>query len=122
MADSADIVRRSPPLSPDHWQTLEPLIDHALELTTAERPAYMAELRRRDASLADEVERFLAECDRPDPRLDDSAPARFAYLLEDAVGPAIAAGTILAGRYRIDRELGRGGMAIVYLANDLKLD
>jgi len=28
----------------------------------------------------------------------------------------------LAGRYTIDRELGRGGMATVYLAHDLKHD
>src|SRR2546429_892833 len=31
-------------------------------------------------------------------------------------------GTALAGRYTIERELGRGGMATVYVARDLKHD
>ena len=32
----------------------------------------------------------------------------------------LAAGTILGGRYALDREIGRGGMASVYLAQDLR--
>ena len=41
-------------------------------------------------------------------------------LLDDLHRGGVA--SALAGRYRIDRELGRGGMATVYLAADLKHD
>jgi tRNA A-37 threonylcarbamoyl transferase component Bud32 len=123
MTDSADVVRRrAAPISPERWSVLEPLVDHALELPPAERAPYIAELRQRDAVIGAEVELFVADCERPDPRFSSSAPARFGYLLDDQAPAPIPADTVLADRYQIEQEIGRGGMAIVYRAADLKLD
>jgi serine/threonine protein kinase len=50
----------------------------------------------------------------PDPERSVAPPP----LAEDVAGRRLAAA--LADRYRIERELGRGGMAVVYAAEDLK--
>lgn len=39
-----------------------------------------------------------------------------------ASSPTVVGGTLIVGRYRVDREIGHGGMATVYLARDLKHD
>jgi len=106
----------------EQWLRLEPLVDHVLELPQEQRPAYLGEIRRRDAALAADVERLVADAEAPDPRLDNSAPEQYGYLLDEHLPTPLAPSTVLDERYVIDHEIGRGGMAIVYHASDLKFD
>ena len=105
-------------LLPDRWAELAPLIDAVLDAPPERRSSILMEVSARDPGLRAEVERFVAECERRVPMLDRPAAEAFSRLLVEDADPGIP--EILGGRYRIEREIGRGGMACVYLARDLK--
>jgi Tol biopolymer transport system component len=88
-----------------------------LDAAPARRAALLEELSGDDPVRRAELERLVAECERAYPLLDRPAADRFAAVLDDAT--PLAPGSIV-GRYEVLREVGRGGMAIVYLARDLK--
>jgi TolB-like protein len=104
-------------LSRERWKVLEPLLDAALELEPARRSVFLDDACRGDPALRDELDSLLTACERGSDILETPAALTYAPLLDEPT-PALPA--ILGGRYRIVREIGRGGMATVYLADDPK--
>ncbi len=98
----------------ERYERVQTLFHEALELEGAERAAFLAEIAKDDEALRDEVlsllrshedEGLLAQLD--DDR--DLAQEQFEHVKR-----------VLPDRYLIESEAGRGGMATVYRARDLK--
>jgi serine/threonine-protein kinase len=94
---------------------VEPLIDAALDLPSQERTAFLDRVCPDDELRLD-VDWLVAECERVDDPLDRVAVERFAGLFDEAPPGE------LNERFMIERQIGRGGMATVYLAHDRKHD
>src|SRR3954465_7917969 len=99
------------------WRRVQDVVDAALDLPAESRGAYVQATCSDTPDLRDEVIRLLNSCEqagRAGGVLDSPALVFAAPLFGDALSPA------LSGRYNVERELGRGGMAVVYLARDLR--
>ena len=101
----------------EDWSEIGPLVDALLDAPPERRAALIEELSAGDAVRRAELERLREQCEREPTLLSRPAAERFPALLDDAGAGFPQA---LAERYRLARELGRGGMATVYLARDLK--
>lgn len=100
------------------WTRIEALFHEASRLVGAERDAFLARLDGEDATLAAEL-RSLLSAHEGRGALDE--------LADMVTGPAVRRLFRLEpgdpiGRYRVEREIGSGGMATVYLARDPKHD
>jgi serine/threonine-protein kinase len=100
--------------TPERWQEIQRLVDAALDLAPDARFAYLDETCTRDPGLRDEAARLLDACER--------AARSGGLFAMPAVTLAAGLGAAVSDRYVIERELGHGGMATVYLARDLRHD
>jgi hypothetical protein len=107
----------SGPAVPDNDEVLMTLVETALSRSPGEREEYLrdscadnTELFRKAWTYVRQEEEMLGFLAEPLIRAQQEADER------------LRAGDLLAGRFRILREVGEGGMAVVYEAQDAKLE
>ena len=100
------------------WDEIERLLDQLLDSEAAGRPELLARVCSGDPELGAEVERILHAITRSEQFLRDQAADYASPLIAElAASRGLLPGS-LVGSYEIVRELGRGGAAKVYLAQD----
>jgi len=107
-------------MTPERWQQVKELFTAALDRDAAERPSFLARACAGDEALRKEVEDLLRNDEQTFKLIDGSVTGLAAELLAQSKSPSILGRTI--GPYRIEKEVGRGGMGEVYLARDTRLD
>src|SRR5687768_11481959 len=111
----------SPAMTPERWRAVDAILKAALAWEPAERDAFIADACGGDEELRREVASLLAAHDEADEFLEQPAAEAFGAVTQRAsVIERLSAA--LAGKYAVEREVGHGGMATVYLARDLRHD
>lgn len=100
-------------MNPEHWQRIKEMFQHAIELSPAERRAYLDTIRERHPDLHDSVAGMLEEDETADEFL---SPPDYDVSCKAIGKESGSEAGVTIGSYRLERKLATGGMGTVYLA------
>jgi TolB-like protein/Tfp pilus assembly protein PilF/tRNA A-37 threonylcarbamoyl transferase component Bud32 len=119
-------------MTPERWRQIEEVFQTALDLPEAERRGFIAEACAGDAELRAQVEALVEQYDEAGDFIESPAFATTSFVTGGFSPLAVAASAVAppaddgraddpatgrrVGAYKIVREIGRGGMGAVYLA------
>ena len=106
----------------ERWDQIEGLLDQALELSPRDRLTFLKRACPGPSELRTDIERLIRAAETTGGFLDEGADAFAAPLLSRILDDAAPPPGARLGAYEVVREIGRGGMATVYLARDMKHD
>jgi serine/threonine-protein kinase len=109
----------APPMTPERWRAVDAILQAALACEPARRESVVAAACGTDDALRREVDSLLAaHVDDADDFLE--RPAAEVLGVPEPSPLAARLARALEGRYVLEREIARGGMATVHLARDLR--
>src|SRR6266850_3617619 len=105
-------------MTPERWRQLEAVFQAVLDLVPEERGDYLSEVCGDDLSLRSDIEALLGQHENAGNMLEaplygDTELNVISSIMNEEVDPMIGR---RLGAYRIEREIGRGGMGAVYEA------
>ena len=107
-------------MDPERWKRLRAIFEAAIGQDPAHRTAYIEKVCSDDPALRREVEVLLANYSLGDSFLEKPAYQAVPELFTDTPGKSLVGKSL--GPYIVNSKLGEGGMGVVYLARDTRLD
>ncbi|AFM05524.1 serine/threonine protein kinase [Bernardetia litoralis DSM 6794] len=102
-------------MNANRWQLIQDIFSEALELEGQERENYILSKTKEDTELKQEVENLLQSSEKAN-SFFGNLEGKVSTAWQKATETTLLSEGEKVGIYQIEKEIGRGGMAVVYLA------